>query len=128
MTNIALSVAAILTFAIGAVHSWAGERRLIGPLLAPERRQALLDKSIFARRVLRFAWHLTTVAWWGIGAMLVALAHTPVDPSGRLVLWIIAATFLINAIVILLTSRGRNLAWPVFIAIAALSIAPIFSR
>ena len=38
MTSISLLTAAFLLFAIGIVHSWLGERRLIGPLLAPGRR------------------------------------------------------------------------------------------
>ena len=126
MTNATLLAAALLTFMIGAIHSWLGERRLLGPLLAPERRQGLLASSGFARRTLRFAWHLTTIAWWGIGAALIALAVSPpLDRQGRLVLGTIAATFLVTGIVTLVTSRGRHLAWPVFLAIAGLSVAPL---
>jgi len=120
MTSTALLMAAALTFAVGAVHSLLGERRLIGPLLAPGHRQGILERSAFARQVLRFAWHLTTIAWWGIGAMLVAYALAPLDPSSRSTLAIIAVTFSITGIVILAASGGRHLAWPVFLAIAGL--------
>jgi hypothetical protein len=125
MTNAALLVAAILTIGVGAVHSWLGERRLIGPLLAPERRQGLLASSAFARQVLRFAWHVTTVAWWGIALILGALALAPLDPQGRLVVMAIGATFLVTGLLTLVASRGRHLAWPVFLAIAGLSLAPL---
>jgi hypothetical protein len=124
MTHTALLIASILTFAIGAVHSWLGERRLIGPLLAPERRQGILAGS-FGRQILRFAWHLTTIAWWGIGAILAALTLSPMDSQGRLVAAVIGATFFATGAVILVASRGRHLAWPVFLAIAGLSIAPL---
>jgi hypothetical protein len=121
-----LIAAAALTLAIGAVHSWLGERRLLGPLLAPGRRQGLLASSGFARRVLRFAWHLTTIAWWGAGAALIALAASPpLDRQGRLALATIAATFLVTGIVTLVVGRGRHLAWPVFLAIAGLAAAPL---
>jgi hypothetical protein len=125
MTSTSLLGAAFLTFAIGAVHSWLGERRLIGPLLSKEQRCGILAKSAFARGVLRFAWHLTTVAWWGIGLIVAALAFSPIGGQGRLVLGIVAATFLVTGGVILVTSRGRHLAWPVFFAIAGLSALPL---
>lgn len=125
MVSTALLVAAALIFGVGAAHSWLGERLLIGPLLALDRREALLKKGGFGARVLRFAWHLTTVAWWGIGAMLVAIARLPLDPASRVILVVIAATFLVTGLTILLTSRGRHLAWPVFVAIAGLSLAPL---
>lgn len=127
MTSISMLIAAGLLFAVGAVHSWLGEWRLIGPLLRPGGRQGLLEKSEFARQVLRFAWHLTTVAWWGTGAMLILLARVPLDPTVRAILWITAATFLVTGLATLLASRGRHLAWPVFLAIAGLSIAPVLS-
>lgn len=119
-----LMIAAALTFALGAVHSWLGERKLIGPLLAPETRSGILAQSGFARRVLRFAWHITTIAWWGIAAALAALAYLPLDPQGRAVLVAIAVTFFVTGFMILATSRGRHLAWPVCLAIAGLALAP----
>ncbi len=125
MTHTTLLTAAALAFGIGVVHSWLGERWLIGPLLAPGRRQGLLEKSEFARRALRFAWHLTTVAWWGPAAMLAWLATAPLDGTGRAVLAITAMMFLITGAVTLAVSRGRHLAWPVFLAIAGLSLAPL---
>ncbi len=126
MSTAALLFASILTVAVGAAHSWLGERKLIGPLLSPQRRQGILEQSRFARQVLRFAWHLTTIAWWGIAAMLAALALSPPDPQSRLILAIIAAIFAVTGVVTLAVSRGRHLAWPVFLAIAALSLAPLF--
>ena len=125
MANMGLLAAGILAFAIGVVHSWLGERRVLGPLLAPARRQGILASSAFIRRVLRFAWHLTTLAWWGMGAILAALAFSPLDPQGRIVLVGIGVTFLLTGIVILVTSRGRHLAWPAFLAVAGLSAAPL---
>jgi hypothetical protein len=125
MTNISLAVAAALTFALGLAHSWLGEVRLIGPLLAPETRQGFLEKSAFARRILRFAWHLTTLAWCGIGAMLAALSLSRIDAGGKIALAAAAATFFLTGLVILASSRGRHFAWPVFFAIAALATAPL---
>lgn len=125
MTSMALVIAAGLTFVIGAAHSWLGERRLIGPLLAPGNRQGMLAKSAFSRGVLRFAWHITTLAWWGMALILAALAQGPIDGSSRRVLAILAGTFALTGAVTLISSRGRHLAWPVFMAIAALTVWPV---
>lgn len=118
-----LLTAACLLLAIGIVHSWLGEVRLIAPLLGPEGRQGILRHK-FSRGVLRFAWHITTLAWWGFAAVLVALAMSPVTDQGRVILTIIAATFFVTGFIVLVASRGRHLAWPVFLAIGALAIAP----
>ena len=114
----------MLTFVIGGIHSWLGERILLGPLLAEGRRAGLLEKSAFARNVLRFAWHITTIAWWGMGAVLLAFSRMTPDAGMRTGLIILAGTFFLTGVIVLTVSRGRHLAWPVFLAIAALSIAP----
>ena len=126
MTNLSLLVASILTVGVGLVHSWLGELRLIGPLVAPGKRLGILEKSAFSRGVLRFAWHLTTVAWWGFAAILVVLAQTPVTGQGRIVLMAIALMFAMTGMIALIASRGRHLAWPVFMAIAGLALVPVW--
>ena len=126
MINASLVLAAVLTFGIGVVHSWLGERRLIGPLTAPGKRQGMLAKSVFARQVLRFAWHLTTLAWWGIAAILAVLAMSRIEGAMPTILIIIAVTFFVTGLVTLVSSCGRHLAWLVFFAIAGLSILPLY--
>ena len=115
MSTSLLYVAAVLSVFIGLVHSWLGERRLIGPLLAA--REGVLQHK-YARDVLRFAWHITTLAWWGIGAAFVAFAGVPAETGAHRALMALAGTMLITGLVILLTGRGRHWAWPVFLAIA----------
>ena len=125
-TDLALCCAAALTILIAAAHSWTGERRLIGPLLDPGTRQGLLAKSGFARKTLRFAWHLTSLAWLGCAAILWTLAAKPVSGPGGPNLLILAATFGLTGVVTLVISRGRHLAWPVFLAIGGLCLTPLF--
>ena len=73
----------------------------------------LRGSELFTKRTLRFAWHVTTVAWWGAAAALLALGAG----SPRLAVQALSATFLVTAIVTLVASRGRHLAWPVFLLI-----------
>jgi hypothetical protein len=124
-TPSALATAAVLLLAIGVVHSWLGERRLIGPLLAPDRRSGMLANSDRARKVLRFAWHLTTLTWWSLAAILLALAATPLTRQGMTILLIIATLSALSGLTILIVGRGRHLAWPVFLAVAGLTLWPL---
>jgi len=121
MTSTSLVAAAVLTVAVSLVHSWLGERRLIGPLLAVEPRPAAL-KGGFPRNVLRFAWHITSLAWIGMAGMMVALAQGPLNGPGRLASLAVGVTFLVHAALVLGMSRGRHLAWPVFLVIGLLCL------
>ena len=119
-----LATAAVLTLGIGVAHSWLGERFLIVRLLRRPDLPPLFGDDRFTRATLRFAWHLTTVAWWGLASVLVFLSGAIEGLSvAHGVLWSIAGTFAASAILTLVASRGRHLAWVVFAAIAALCAA-----
>lgn len=60
--DLAMLLAGVFLVGLGLVHSWLGEVKLIGPLLSPPGRSGILVHSRFARDVLRFAWHLTSLA------------------------------------------------------------------
>ena len=124
--EIALLVSAGLTGLLGIAHSGLGEARIIGPLLAPAQRTGLLAKSAFARGILRFAWHLTSIAWWGLGAVLAAVALAAPGQVLMFVLIAVAATLGLSGLIVLAMSRGRHLAWPVFLAAAGLALVPVF--
>ena len=115
----ALLTAAALAFLIGVAHSLLGERYILVRLLRRENLPRLFGGDRFTKRTLRFAWHVTTVAWWGLGAVLVVVAD---GGSARRVLWAVAATFLVTGAIALVASRGRHLSWIVFLAIGALTL------
>ncbi len=114
-----LIVAAALAVGIGVAHSWLGERYLLKRLLRRSNLPHILGSDVFTKRTLRLAWHLTTVAWWGLAAVLALVAAPPTFNIGMdHALVIVALTFLATAVVTLVTSRGRHLAWLVFLLIA----------
>jgi hypothetical protein len=116
-----LVAGAVLAFGIGLAHSLLGERYVLIRLFRRRDLPKLFGADTFTRRTLRFAWHLTTLAWWGFGAQmaLASGALTEVDPTSEPLLQVIAWTFLASALLGLAVTRGRHLAWPVFLAIAA---------
>lgn len=67
--------------------------------------------------VLRFAWHLTSVAWWGTSVLLFQLWNG----QGLAALGAaMAATFALHGVIILLVKNGtRHPAWPLFFITAA---------
>lgn len=114
--NAAATIAAVLAFGVGVAHSYLGERYILSRLFRRTDLPHLFGSDQFTRRTLRFAWHLTTVAWWGLAATVVALTR---GASVSAVGGTIAATFAATSLVTFAGSRGRHLAWPVFAAIAA---------
>jgi hypothetical protein len=117
--NSALLAAGALSVGIGAAHSYLGERFILIRLLRRTDLPKLFGNDQFTRRTLRFAWHLTTVAWWGFGALLGLMAAAAPGPQA----WhqagtVIAAVFAVSAAVTLVGSRGRHWAWLGFLAIA----------
>src|SRR5260221_5752467 len=115
-----LYIAAFLSFAVGAAHSILGERYILIRLFRRNNVPELFGSSDFTVRTLRFAWHLTTVAWWGFAALLMLLACQSL--SQRSVALVLAATFLVTYLLTFLVSRGRHLAWPVFVIIGLASL------
>jgi len=112
-----LMIAALLTFGVGIAHSVLGEKYLLTRLFRRPDLPKLAGSATFAVRTLRFAWHITTVAWWGFAAMLVLAARDALSRDNALVA--LAFTMIVTAAMILIASRGKHLAWPVFAAIAA---------
>jgi hypothetical protein len=107
-----LEVAAFLCFAIGLVHSTLGERYILVRLFRRDDLPQLFGGTAFTSRTLRFAWHITTIAWWGFAAILVLLASHSVSEA-RLSI-ILGITFLLTSALTLVVSRGQHLAWVVF--------------
>ncbi|MEM7561439.1 MAG: hypothetical protein AAF353_00175 [Pseudomonadota bacterium] len=118
-----LYFAAILLIGIGFAHSYLGERYLLKPLFQNGRLPRLFGGTEFSKNTLRFAWHLTTVAWFGFAGILVYLSDNS-DPYG--VIAIIGATFFIHFAVALTASRGKHYSWIVFLAISAISFGIVF--
>jgi len=115
-----LIIGTILLLLIGIIHSYLGEKYILIRLFRREDLPKLLGSDWFTKRVLRFAWHITTIAWWGFAAILYVLA----DPSENVqneILTIIAVVFVLSGIVSLLFSRGKHLSWLFFFTIAATS-------
>lgn len=100
-------IGSILLLLIGLAHSYLGERYILVRLFRRGNLPKLFGGEEFTKNTLRFAWHLTTVAWWGFAAILFHLAQS--GEGARSVGNIIAVTFLIHFVIAILGSKGRHL-------------------
>lgn len=123
--SLLFGLAAALCAIVGLAHSVLGERYLLTRLFRRSELPPLLGGTEFTRRTLRFAWHLTTVAWLGAAALFVQMARGPLTTAAAGA--VLAVTFLVTAAVICAASRGRHLAWPVFLAISAIAAYGTYS-
>ena len=120
-----LLIAAALTVLIGLYHSIAGEQRLIRPLLTMDTLPRLRGSTDFTRALIRTAWHITTLAWFGLAGILVVMDGQ--TGAGRTtILGIVAAVFAVSGAAALFFGRGRHLAWLAFLPIAGLSAFAAF--
>jgi hypothetical protein len=111
-----LSIAIILLLLIGVIHSYLGEKYLLIRLFRRKDLPKLLGSDWFTKRVLRFAWHLTTLAWWGFAAILSVLI-TPNNDIKNDILLIICVVFASSGILSLCFTRGKHLSWLFFFII-----------
>ena len=119
-----LYIAAMLLVLIGFIHSILGEKYLLIRLFKRPDLPRLGGSDWFTKRVLRFAWHITTIAWWGIAAILFVIAN-PQDEVTAKILQIIALTFLLSGIISLVFSKGKHLSWVVFLAISGITFQAV---
>jgi hypothetical protein len=108
---IPIAVASLVLLAVA--HSWLGERKLIGPLLATTAFPKLPLGAAFAKATLRFAWHLTSVAWLGLAYVLVRPEHAAAA---------VAVVLAVSGAATFVATGGRHFAWAVF-AIGAFAAA-----
>ncbi len=124
MNTFLLLAAAVITFGVGLAHSILGERYILTRLFRRGNLPPLFGGTEFTERTLRFAWHLTTVAWWGMAAVLVLLAFGAA--TARNVSLALGITALVSAVVTAWISRGRHLAWIAFVFIGVVTIYASF--
>ena len=98
-----LWLSAALMVSTAVVHSLLGEKRLIRPILCLDSK---VTNSLLARKILRCAWHLTSVFMIS-NALLVLWKGTP---PGLVVVtgtaWLAVGLF--DAVY----TRGQHLGWP----------------
>lgn len=105
-------------FITGIAHSWLGERYILIRLFKSGGLPKLFGSTAFTTGTLRFVWHLTTVAWWGMAYLTFIAAGGEVSKDQ--LLGVIGSVALVSAAFPLYFTRGKHLSWLVFLLVGVL--------
>ena len=123
--NIFLLIAAAVLAAIGIMHTvvaeWKGERRLVWRI----QQLTLFDsddaKDLLAKRIVRLAWHATSLVWCGCAVVLAYVAFVEATGPIIAVVRILSAVFLLHSVLSLAIARGRHASWLGFLIVGVSS-------
>ena len=93
--------ASILSYVLGIGHSvlgeWVGDRVLVKRI----QGMALFEepeKDVQGKRVVRLAWHATSIMWCGFGTLLLYAAFIELNPPIISMMRIISVIFLLTSL------------------------------
>lgn len=115
-----LLIASVFIVLIGIAHSVLGERFIIKRLLKRDNLPKIYGSDDFTKGTIRFAWHITTLAWFGLAVICLLLADSDLENS-VLIQLSISITFALSGLVSLYFSKAKHFSWPVFLLISGLS-------
>jgi len=108
----------ILSYMLGIGHSvlgeWAGDRVLVKRIQEVVLFEEV-EKDVLGKRVVRLAWHATSIMWCGFGTLLLYAAFVELNPPIISMMRIISLIFLLTSL-LSLASVPRK-AW-LFLAIS----------
>ena len=119
-----LAIASFLLVFIGLIHSYFGEKYILGRLFKRELPK-LFGSDLFTKQVLRFAWHLTTVAWFGFGVILFSLHLESADIS-KTVLLVTAFVFAVSGVMSFGFTKGKHYSYIVFWSVSVICTYVIY--
>ncbi|MES2933076.1 MAG: hypothetical protein V4805_06265 [Pseudomonadota bacterium] len=113
-------LAAILIVFLGLAHSILGERYILVRLFRRADLPQIFGSTQFTVQTLRFAWHITTVAWFGFAALLVQISQGQLTSFSAA--QTIGLTSIVSGLLPLIITRGKHLSWLVLFAIGGISL------
>ncbi len=118
-----LTLAAGLSFLVGAVHSVLGEVLIFAKLrsggIVPTNGGPLLrERNV---RILWASWHVLTVFGWGLGAILLWIDRSGSAAAMRPVLDLTAVAMMAGSALVLIGTKGRHPGWLGLLAVALLT-------
>ncbi len=126
--NSYLLIASILSFFLGAAHSFLGEYLIFknkkekGNLVPSKGNVELKERHL---RILWATWHLASVFGWCIGAILLKIAAIENLKNTELIDLILNAiicTMFLSSALVLVGTKGKHPGWIVLLLIGILTL------
>lgn len=111
-----LTVAAIIMLITGIAHSYLGEKYILIRLFQRDNLPELLGSDEFTKNTLRFTWHITTITWFGLAAVLYFDNN-----HSALFLYSVAVVSFISAAMAAFFTKVKHLSWIAFLAVSLLT-------
>jgi hypothetical protein len=118
MTSLFLVLAALSTLLTAFAHSYFGEKRLIGPLVAAADG---VMRGRLAQQVIRLAWHLTSLLWIA-QALILFRAAADTQYFDRSVIGGLGGFYVGIGLFDMVITRGRHIGWPLLTAIGIFAL------
>jgi hypothetical protein len=115
-----LTIAALIMLLTGIAHSFLGEKYILMRLFRRDNIPELLGSDEFTKNTLRFTWHITSIAWFGLAAVM----YFENSPS-PLFLYTVATISFSSAAVAAFFTRGKHLSWIAFLMVGILTLLSI---
>ena len=118
--NVWLAISSVLSFVLGIGHSvlgeWIGERVLVKKIQNVQL-SAIAEKDILAKKVVRLAWHATSIMWCGVGFVFLYASFIELN-NFVTIIRILSISFILISFLSLLTVPRKVF---LFLAISATS-------
>jgi hypothetical protein len=123
--NLPLLLAAAVLFCMGIMHTvvaeWQGDRRLVWRITHLTLFDSSDAKDLQAKRIVRLAWHLTSLIWCGCAVVLAYVASVEASGPVIAVVRILSVVFLLHSVLSLAIARGRHPSWLGFLIVSVSS-------
>ena len=120
--NVFLLIAAVLLFYIGIMHSvlaeWRGERRLVRRITGLTLFDSDEANDLLAKKIVRLAWHLTSLTWCGTATVLAYVAFVEASEPIIVIVRVLSVVFLLHSALSLAIVRGRHASWAGFLIVS----------
>ncbi|KAA3660645.1 MAG: hypothetical protein DWQ10_06215 [Calditrichaeota bacterium] len=118
--NIYFLVSGVGVIIVGLVHSLLGEVYFL-PRLRQKEQKLDFGTEKFVNRTLRSTWHMSTLASWSSGVVLLVFAFRELDSTGIIVARIISNFYLFSGVFSIFSSHARQLIWLIFFILSLLT-------
>lgn len=122
MNNQYCYAAAALLVVLACLHSFWGEKYILIRLFRRELPK-LFGSEIFVKQTLRMAWHLTSLFWFSLALLLIALGSAEQQFGRPELIQLIGWTFAAGAVMSVIMVRGKHFSWLVFSLISWLMLS-----
>lgn len=116
-----LLIAASILIILGVLHSVLGEKFILIRLFRRDNLPKIYGSDAFTKGTIRFAWHITSIAWFGFASLL--FMHS--EGSSENILYVVSLVFLLSAALSAYFTKGKHFSWWLFLAVAILSYLSI---